>query len=194
MGFDSEFDFLAYMKAATQDAPIQPCSCVMVDECQFLNKAQVWQLAQVTDELNIPVLCYGLGSDFKGEPFEGSKYLLCQADVLTEIKGICHCGRKAVMNQRVLPNGDAVVEGAQVEVGGNDRYEGKCRRHWAQGIRDAEARVAKRMKKEAEEGSLSTPEKIRAAGMPVNVEPSVNSKAVLTATSSQEAVPMASAA
>jgi thymidine kinase len=96
--------------------------CVLVDEAQFLSKAQVWQLTEVVDALRIPVLCYGLRTDFRGELFEGSQYLLAWADEITEIKTICHTGKKATMVVRVDAQGRAVREGPQVEIGGNDRY------------------------------------------------------------------------
>lgn len=96
--------------------------CVLVDEAQFLSKAQVWQLTDVVDSLKIPVLAYGLRTDFRGELFEGSQYLLAWADNLIELKTICHSGKKANMVVRVDENGRAVTEGPQVEVGGNERY------------------------------------------------------------------------
>ena len=97
-------------------------SCVLVDEAQFLTRAQVWQLSEVVDQLRIPVLCYGLRTDFRGELFEGSQYLLAWADEMQEIKTICHSGKKATMTVRVDENGFAVQDGPQVEIGGNDRY------------------------------------------------------------------------
>ncbi|MDQ3287334.1 MAG: thymidine kinase [Pseudomonadota bacterium] len=96
--------------------------CVLVDEAQFLAKSQVWQLTEVVDALRIPVLCYGLRTDFRGELFEGSQYLLAWADEISEIKTICHSGAKATMNLRVDPQGRAVIAGPQVEIGGNERY------------------------------------------------------------------------
>lgn len=96
--------------------------CVLVDEAQFLTKAQVWQLSEVVDTLRIPVLCYGLRTDFRGELFEGSQYLLAWADELTEIKTICHTGKKATMTVRVDDKGRALLAGPQVEIGGNERY------------------------------------------------------------------------
>ena len=99
-----------------------PLHCVLVDESQFLTKAQVWQLTGIVDALGVPVLAYGLRTDFRGELFEGSQYLLAWADNLTEIKTICHTGRKATMVVRVDGNGRAVKDGPQVEIGGNDRY------------------------------------------------------------------------
>ena len=97
-------------------------SCVLVDEAQFLSRAQVWQLSEVVDQLRIPVLCYGLRTDFRGELFEGSQYLLAWADEMQEIKTICHSGKKAIMNVRVDEQGHAVQDGPQVEIGGNERY------------------------------------------------------------------------
>lgn len=97
-------------------------SCVLVDESQFLTRAQVWQLSEVVDRLRIPVLCYGLRTDFRGELFEGSQYLLAWADEMQEIKTICHSGKKAIMNVRVDEQGHAVQDGPQVEIGGNERY------------------------------------------------------------------------
>ena len=99
-----------------------PLHCVLVDEAQFLTKAQAWQLSEVVDALRIPVLCYGLRTDFRGELFEGSQYLLAWADELQEIKTICHSGKKATMNVRIDAQGRAVQDGPQVEIGGNDRY------------------------------------------------------------------------
>ncbi len=96
--------------------------CVLVDEAQFLSRAQVWQLSEVVDQLRIPVLCYGLRTDFRGELFEGSQYLLAWADEMQEIKTICHSGKKATMTVRVDENGFAVQDGPQVEIGGNERY------------------------------------------------------------------------
>jgi len=96
--------------------------CVLVDEAQFLTRAQVWQLSEVVDALRIPVLCYGLRTDFRGDLFEGSQHLLAWADELTEIKTICHTGKKATMTVRVDAQGYAVQDGPQVEIGGNERY------------------------------------------------------------------------
>ncbi len=96
--------------------------CVLVDEAQFLTRAQVWQLSEVVDRLHIPVLTYGLRTDFRGELFEGSQYLLAWADELSEIKTICHSGRKATMTVRVDDSGHALQAGPQVEIGGNERY------------------------------------------------------------------------
>lgn len=99
-----------------------PLHCVLVDEAQFLTRAQVWQLSEVVDALKIPVLCYGLRTDFRGELFEGSQHLLAWGDELVEIKTICHSGRKATMTVRVDEHGHALQAGPQVEIGGNERY------------------------------------------------------------------------
>lgn len=104
--------------------------CIFIDEAQFLTKVQVRQLIEVVDELDIPVLAYGLRTDFLGETFEGSHYLLAWADKLFELKTVCHCGRKANFVVRLDESGKPVREGAQVEVGGNDRYESMCRKHF----------------------------------------------------------------
>ena len=108
----------------------QRVSCVLLDEAQFLTRAQVEELAMIVDDLSIPVLCYGLRTDFRGELFEGSARLLALADELSELKTICHCGRKATMVVRVGADGAAEQEGAQVEIGGNERYLSLCRRHY----------------------------------------------------------------
>ncbi|MCP4324320.1 MAG: thymidine kinase [Psychromonas sp.] len=104
--------------------------CILVDEAQFLSKEQVKQLTYVVDCLSIPVLCYGIKTDFQGELFPGSQYLLAWADKLIELKTICHCGRKANMILRLDSEGKPVSEGAQVEIGGNDTYESVCRKHF----------------------------------------------------------------
>jgi len=106
--------------------------CVLVDEAQWLTRAQVFQLAAVADELGVPVLAYGLRTDFQAKLFEGSATLLAIADMLVELKAICACGRKAIMNLRVDSRGFAVKQGAQIEVGGNERYIALCRRHYAE--------------------------------------------------------------
>ena len=128
--FEKEFDFFTFVKDHIQK---QKVSCVLIDEAQFLSKKQVFQLARIVDELKIPALAYGLRSDFMGEPFEGSKYLLALAEAISEIKTICHCGRKATMNARVDENGCVLREGEQVEIGGNDRYIALCRKHYMSG-------------------------------------------------------------
>lgn len=107
-----------------------PLHCVLVDEAQFLTKEQVFQLGEVADELDIPVLTYGIRTDFQGEPFAGSKYLLSWADNLEELKAICFCGAKATMIIRLDEDGNAITQGSQVEIGGNDRYVSMCRKHF----------------------------------------------------------------
>ena len=105
-------------------------SCVFVDEAQFLTDKQVWELSDVVEKLNIPVMCFGLRTDFQGKLFEGSSTLLAIADELKEIKTICYCGKKANMVVRVDFNGKVLIEGAQIEIGGNEKYISLCRKHW----------------------------------------------------------------
>lgn len=114
----------------TQHTEQQKLHCILVDEAQFLTKAQVYQLSNVVDELNIPVLCYGLRTDFQAELFEGSKYLLAWADQLEELKTICHCGRKANFVLRLNEQGKVVKDGEQIQIGGNDSYLAVCRLHF----------------------------------------------------------------
>ena len=109
---------------------VEPLACVLVDEAQFLTEAQVDQLAHLTDAIGVPVLAYGLRTDFQGALFPGSARLLALADALIEIKSVCACGRKATMNLRIDAEGRAVARGAQTEIGGNDRYVALCRRHF----------------------------------------------------------------
>ncbi|EQD31139.1 thymidine kinase [mine drainage metagenome] len=118
--FQREDDLAARVRADIASRGV--LHCVLVDEAQFLTRAQVWQLSDVVDALHIPVLCYGLRTDFRGELFEGSQYLLAWADELTEIKTICHSGKKATMVLRVDEQGRALREGPQVQIGGNERY------------------------------------------------------------------------
>ncbi|MEG3792505.1 thymidine kinase [Lysobacter sp. CCNWLW3] len=120
IGFGHDQDLEALIRADI--AAHGALHCVLVDEAQFMTRSQVWQLSEVVDQLRIPVLCYGLRTDFRGELFEGSQYLLAWADELTEIKTICHSGKKATMTVRVDERGRAVLDGPQVEIGGNDRY------------------------------------------------------------------------
>jgi thymidine kinase len=131
--FEPASDLYAEIAAEHAGAPL---ACVMVDESQFLSPAQVRELARVVDELNVPVLCYGLRTDFRGALFPGSAQLLGWADNLVEIKTICHCGRKATMVVRVGADGEVEREGAQVEIGGNERYVSLCRRHFVRAVRD----------------------------------------------------------
>ncbi|WP_241610649.1 thymidine kinase [Rosenbergiella epipactidis] len=112
----------------------QQLHCILLDESQFLTREQVKQLTYVTDHLNIPVLCYGLRTDFRGELFEGSLYLLAWADKLVELKTVCHCGRKANMVLRLDAQGRPFHDGAQVVIGGNDKYISVCRKHYWQAI------------------------------------------------------------
>jgi thymidine kinase len=132
--FDPGFDLHRDIRGEHERGPL---ACVLVDESQFLTPAQVKQLAAVVDELNVPVLCYGLRTDFRGELFPGSAQLLGWADNLVELKTICHCGRKAIMVVRVKADGTAEREGAQIEIGGNDRYVPLCRRHFSQALAGA---------------------------------------------------------
>jgi len=120
IAFDRDDDLLQRIRADI--AANGTLDCVLVDEAQFLSRAQVWQLGEVVDALHIPVLCYGLRTDFRGELFEGSQALLAWADELTEIKTICHSGKKATMTVRVDDQGLAVHDGPQMEIGGNERY------------------------------------------------------------------------
>jgi thymidine kinase len=108
--------------------------CVLIDESHFLSKEHVKQLGKVVDNLDIPVLCYGLRTDFRGELFPGSQYLLAWADNLNELKTVCHCGRKATMVVRLDTDGKVVSDGDQVVIGGNDQYQSMCRRHFAEHI------------------------------------------------------------
>lgn len=124
-------DVFALVAAAHAAGPV---ACVLIDEAQFLLPVQVRQATDIADRLGIPVLCYGLRTDFQGKLFPGSAELLGLADSLVELKTICHCGRKATMNLRVGENGQAVKEGAQVEIGGNDRYVAMCRRHYKEAL------------------------------------------------------------
>lgn len=127
--FDHSDDLHAMIERLNTDGG-DPIACVFVDEAQFLAEEQVWQLARVADRLSIPVMAYGLRTDFQGKLFPGSMALLAIADELREVRTICHCGRKATMVVRLDARGDVVREGAQVEVGGNDKYVSYCRRHW----------------------------------------------------------------
>ena len=113
-----------------------PCSCVLIDEAQFLSEEQVWQLARVVDDLKLPVMCYGLRVDFQGKLFPGSAALLALADEMREIRTICHCGKKATMVIRQDENGTVIKDGAQIQIGGNETYVSLCRRHWREAIGD----------------------------------------------------------
>jgi thymidine kinase len=126
--FDAHFNLFDY---AFKQKELNPrLKCILIDEAQFLTKEQVMQLTDIVDKLNLPVLAYGLRSDFQGEPFIGSLYLLILADNLCEIKTICHCGKKAIMNARLDKNGCILRTGKQVQIGGNERYIALCRKHY----------------------------------------------------------------
>ncbi|WP_367606470.1 thymidine kinase [Legionella sp. W05-934-2] len=144
----SENDDL-YDWVSTQKLSLANVACVLIDEAQFLSKRQVTQLCDVTDKLKLPVLAYGLRTDFLGELFEGSQYLLAWADELVEIKTICHCGSKATMNLRIDENGKALDIGEQLLIGGNDRYVSTCRRHFKQKNPGHGHDIAKNTKTEA---------------------------------------------
>lgn len=127
--FDDMIDIYGDVAAAHAK---QPLDCILLDEAQFLTKAQVFQCASIADELSIPVLCYGLRTDFQAELFPGSAQLLALADSLVELKAVCECGRKSSMNMRVDKYGNTVKDGAQTEIGGNDLYIALCRKHFMQ--------------------------------------------------------------
>lgn len=105
---------------------------VFVDEAQFLSEENVLELCQIVDKYNTPVICYGLRTDFQGELFKGSKALLAAADKIEELKGVCHCGRKTTMTARIRPDGTPIIDGAQIECGGNESYVSLCRKHWCE--------------------------------------------------------------
>ena len=135
--YDESVDLFA---AVTDELKKRRLDCILVDEAQFLSQRHVLQLCEVTDRLGIPVLCYGLRTDFQGKLFPGSAALLALADSLIELKAVCECGRKATMNLRVDADGHAVTAGAQTEIGGNDRYIALCRKHFFERLRESEAR------------------------------------------------------
>jgi thymidine kinase len=135
--YSPQFDLF---EAVGDELKKRKLDCILVDEAQFLTRDHVLQLCRVSDELGIPVLCYGLRTDFRGELFEGSAALLALADALVELKAVCECGRKATMNLRVDAEGHAVASGAQTEIGGNDRYVALCRRHYFERLKEGEAR------------------------------------------------------
>ena len=127
VSFTAETDMFDLCKERIESGP---CACIFIDESQFLTEAQVWQLARVVDDLGLPVMCYGLRVDFRGQLFPGSAALLALSDEMREVRTICHCGKKATMVVRMGPDGRALHEGAQVQIGGNDTYVSLCRRHW----------------------------------------------------------------
>ncbi|AWY01349.1 thymidine kinase [Marinomonas primoryensis] len=132
--FDNSTDMIALIKEETHQQ--QALSCILIDEAQFLTKEQVYALSEVVDKLHIPVLAFGIRTDFQGELFDGSKALLAWSDKLIELKTVCHCGSKATMVIRLNAEGIPVKEGAQVEIGGNDRYLSVCRKHFKEAVRD----------------------------------------------------------
>jgi thymidine kinase len=134
------FDDTSLFDGVVRELIRRKLDCILVDEAQFLTHDHVLQLCRISDELKIPVLCYGLRTDFLGNLFPGSAALLALADALIELKAVCECGRKATMNLRVDADGHAIAAGAQTEIGGNDRYVALCRRHFFERLRESEAR------------------------------------------------------
>jgi thymidine kinase len=132
--FAPDENLFAKIKARLEGSDI---ACVFIDEAQFLSKDQVWQLARAVDDLGVPVMCYGLRVDFRGELFPGSAALLALSDEMREVRTICHCGKKATMVVRKGPDGKALRDGAQVQIGGNETYVSLCRRHWREAVGDA---------------------------------------------------------
>jgi len=132
-------DAVDLFAAVSDELTRRTLDCVLVDEAQFLTRDHVLQLCRIADDVGIPVLCYGLRTDFRGELFPGSAALLALADALVELKAVCECGRKATMNLRVDGEGRAVAAGAQTEIGGNDRYIALCRRHFFERFGESEA-------------------------------------------------------
>ncbi len=131
--FEAGEDMFAKLARRLKDGPV---ACVFIDEAQFLEKEQVWQLARAVDDLRVPVMCYGLRVDFRGELFPGSAALLALADEMREARTICHCGKKATMVVRQDHDGQAVQDGAQVQIGGNETYVSLCRKHWREAMGD----------------------------------------------------------
>ncbi|PCI94634.1 thymidine kinase [Candidatus Aerophobetes bacterium] len=132
IGYDEEFNLYGYVKEKKKE--LKELTCILVDEAHFLKKNQVAQLVKIASDLDIAVLCYGLRSDFLGEPFEGSNYLLAWAQELMEIKTICHCGSKATMNIRVDNEGNPITKGNQVAVLGNAKYVSSCMKHFREAV------------------------------------------------------------
>ena len=131
--FNPEEDMFAKVSARLARGSV---ACVFIDEAQFLTRDQIWQLARVVDDLGVPVMCYGLRVDFRGELFPGSAALLALADEMREVRTICACGKKATMVMRKGPDGRALKDGAQVLIGGNETYVSLCRRHWREAVGD----------------------------------------------------------
>ncbi|MHA3976234.1 thymidine kinase [Halovulum sp. GXIMD14794] len=130
-GFTAQTDLYRKIEDRLAQGPI---ACVLLDEAQWLTEEQVWQLARAVDDLDVPVMCYGLRVDFRGKLFPGSAALLALADEMREVRTICHCGRKATMVVRMGPDGKALREGPQIQVGGNETYVSLCRRHWREAV------------------------------------------------------------
>ncbi|MGC9368781.1 MAG: thymidine kinase [Paracoccaceae bacterium] len=131
--FEADTDLFARISDRLAQEPV---ACVFVDEAQFLAPEQVWQLARAVDDLGVPVMCYGLRVDFRGQLFPGSATLLALADEMREVRTICHCGRKATMVVRMGPDGTPQHDGEQVQIGGNETYVSLCRRHWREAVGD----------------------------------------------------------
>ncbi|NVK45516.1 MAG: thymidine kinase [Rhodobacteraceae bacterium] len=131
--FEENEDMFAKIETRLKEGPL---ACIFIDEAQFLTKEQVWQLARVVDDLKVPVMAYGLRVDFQGNLFPGSAALLALADEMREVRTICHCGKKATMVVRMSENGMVLTEGAQVDIGGNERYVSLCRKHWREATGD----------------------------------------------------------
>ena len=131
--FNPDDDLFARIEKRQAEGPV---ACVFIDEAQFLSKEQVWQLARAVDDLDVPIMCYGLRVDFRGELFPGSATLLALADEMREVRTICHCGKKATMVVRRDAEGRALSEGAQVQIGGNETYVSLCRKHWREAVGD----------------------------------------------------------
>jgi thymidine kinase len=140
ISFHADFNFYEYTREVIRhEASLR---CILIDEAQFLTHKQTLELTNIVDHLNLPVLAYGIRSDFRGEPFEGSKYLLTLADNLVEIKTICFCGRKAIMNARMNAEGEIISKGNQIEIGGNDKYISMCRKHFFDALQRIEKKEA----------------------------------------------------
>ncbi|QTN36476.1 thymidine kinase [Cognatishimia activa] len=132
--FDGDTDMFAKIETRLRAGSV---ACVFIDEAQFLTKDQVWQLARAVDDLRVPIMCYGLRVDFRGELFPGSAALLALADEMREVRTICHCGKKATMVVRRGADGKAMTDGDQVQIGGNETYVSLCRRHWREEMGDS---------------------------------------------------------
>ena len=126
-------DLFAKIESRLNEGPV---ACSFIDEAQFLESEQVWQLARAVDDLNVPIMCFGLRVDFRGELFPGSATLLALSDEMREVRTICHCGKKATMVVRMDAEGNTLKDGAQVQIGGNETYVSLCRRHWREAVED----------------------------------------------------------